>query len=302
MNKPYVSVMMITYNHENFIKEAIEGVLAQKTDFIVELVIGDDCSTDKTRQICSYYKGKYPDKIKLILNEKNLGVNLNFMNTFNACSGEYVAICEGDDYWTAPFKLQKQVDFLDTHPDFSMCFHRSQILSDDKAINGKINSKIDLDREIDGAFLYEKMPFQSASIVFRKRCLILPKSYFDYIFPDNAMTISLIDNGRIWGMSDIMSVYRKHSNGLSNPSWEKAISFIKMMDLIDRDYDNKYLKSTQVRRYNRFYYMATLYMKKKDGFYFFKSLRKCIIYNPYSLLKTEFWKLILDFGVIKFVK
>ncbi|ABQ26527.1 glycosyltransferase [Geotalea uraniireducens] len=118
-----VSVAMITYNHEEFIAKAIDSVMMQRTNFDYEIVIGEDCSTDNTRNIVSDYQKKYPDKFRLLLNEKNIGANRNAEQTFGSCTGEYVAVLDGDDYWTSPYKLQKQVDFLDNHPECVICFH-----------------------------------------------------------------------------------------------------------------------------------------------------------------------------------
>jgi glycosyltransferase involved in cell wall biosynthesis len=123
-----VSVCMITYNHEAYISEAIEGVLMQQTTFSIELIIGEDCSTDNTRNICIEYQEKYPDKIKLLLPETNLGMMQNFITSLQACTGKYIALCEGDDYWTDPLKLQKQVDFLEANKDYSICFHNVKVL------------------------------------------------------------------------------------------------------------------------------------------------------------------------------
>ena len=119
---PVVSICMITYNHEEFISEAIEGVLMQKTNFPLELIISEDCSTDKTREICIEYQQKYPEIIKLQLPEKNLGMIQNSLSTLKACRGKYIALCEGDDYWTDPDKLQKQVDFLEVNKEYGMCY------------------------------------------------------------------------------------------------------------------------------------------------------------------------------------
>lgn len=110
-----VSVCMITYNHENFIHEAIEGVLMQKTNFTIELIIGEDCSTDNTRKIVVEYAEKYPDIIRPLLPESNLGMMKNFIKTMEAAKGKYIALCEGDDYWTDQHKLQKQVDLLEAN-------------------------------------------------------------------------------------------------------------------------------------------------------------------------------------------
>ena len=112
-----VSVHMITYNHEPYIFQAIEGVLTQETDFPIELIIGEDCSTDRTREIVLDYQRKYPEIIRVIISDKNVGMHNNSRRTDKACRGKYIAFCEGDDYWTDPLKLQKQVDFLEKHSD-----------------------------------------------------------------------------------------------------------------------------------------------------------------------------------------
>ena len=117
-----VSIFMLAYNQENYISQAIEGVLMQKTNFKTELVIGEDCSTDSTRSICKRYAKLYSDKIKLLLNDRNLGLGANYVRTYYQCTGKYVAICDGDDYWTDPYKLQKQVDFLEANQDFKIVF------------------------------------------------------------------------------------------------------------------------------------------------------------------------------------
>src|SRR6516164_8232942 len=117
-----VSVFMITYNHGKYISEAIESIVSQKTNFEFELVIGEDCGPDDTRAICEQYAAKYPDIINLLPSDKNYGPMGNTIRVMYACTGKYVALCEGDDYWTDPYKLQKQVDFLEANPDFSICF------------------------------------------------------------------------------------------------------------------------------------------------------------------------------------
>ncbi|MDD5673384.1 MAG: glycosyltransferase, partial [Chitinivibrionales bacterium] len=117
-----VSVCMITYNHAPYIAQAIESVLQQKTNYVFELVIGEDCSTDKTREIVLKYQEKYPDIIHVVMSESNVGVKKNWNRTLRACKGTYLAFCEGDDYWLRYDKLQKEVDYLETHPDCSMVF------------------------------------------------------------------------------------------------------------------------------------------------------------------------------------
>src|SRR5215831_15832736 len=117
-----LSVCVITYNHEEYIAEALEGVLKQVTDFPFEVVIGEDKSADRTREICESYAAKYP-QIRILPPEENMGMMKNFWRTWKACQGKYIAYLEGDDYWTDPLKLQKQVDFLEANPGYSTCFH-----------------------------------------------------------------------------------------------------------------------------------------------------------------------------------
>src|ERR1700690_1472331 len=122
-----LSVAMTTYNHEAFIQQAIESVLAQRVNFDYEIVVGEDGSTDGTRVILMNLYQKYPERIVPLLHDENIGAARNFQATLASCQGQYLAYVEGDDYWTSADKLQKQVDFLDQHPDYSICCHRVQI-------------------------------------------------------------------------------------------------------------------------------------------------------------------------------
>lgn len=125
MSKIVVSIFILTYNQEQFIAQTIESILMQKTNFSYQLVIGEDCSTDATREICQSYASQFPDKIKLLSAlEKNIGLIANYMRTIKECDGKYIAICDGDDYWIDEYKLQKQVDFLESNPDFSIVYTR----------------------------------------------------------------------------------------------------------------------------------------------------------------------------------
>lgn len=133
---PLLSVVTITYNHAPYIAKCIEGVLMQQVNFPMEFIIAEDCSTDGTRAICEEYAQKYPDLIRLITSETNVGANPNELRAMKAAKGKYIAYCEGDDYWTDPLKLQKQVDFLESHPDYSVCFHNRMVER-----NGKIEFK-----------------------------------------------------------------------------------------------------------------------------------------------------------------
>ncbi len=124
--EPFLAIWMITYNHEAFIEKAILSIIDQKTSFSIKLFIGDDCSIDATPDICKKYQNEFPNKIKLFINKKNLGPTANALNIYNACANsgaKYIALCEGDDYWTDPFKLQKQVQLLESNSNLIACHH-----------------------------------------------------------------------------------------------------------------------------------------------------------------------------------
>lgn len=123
MDEVLVSVIMLVYNHEPYIAQAIEGVLMQQTEFKYELLIGEDCSTDKSRQIIKEYQKRYPDIVKTIYQQSNIGGAANIYTVFEKATGKYWAFCDGDDYWTDVMKLQKQVDFLENNPEFSATYH-----------------------------------------------------------------------------------------------------------------------------------------------------------------------------------
>ena len=122
-----VSVIVTTYNHERYIDRAIESVLEQATDFDYELVVGEDCSTDRTRDIVAEWQRKRPDRIRLVLQEKNVGGHGNFSAVYRAAAGDYVSWLEGDDYFTDPRRLQKMADFLDAHAECALCYHPLEV-------------------------------------------------------------------------------------------------------------------------------------------------------------------------------
>lgn len=143
MSAPLVSVPMITYNHASFIAQAIEGVLRQETGYPFELIIGEDCSSDETRLIVAEYQKKYPEVIRVLTSEKNVGMKTNVRRTFKACRGTYIACCEGDDFWQNPHKLQLQTEYLERHPDCGLVYSSYDVyhVGDKRLIRDFINYK-----------------------------------------------------------------------------------------------------------------------------------------------------------------
>ncbi|TXK49865.1 glycosyltransferase [Pontibacter qinzhouensis] len=209
---PKVSICMITYNHEPYIQQAVEGIMMQETNFDYELVIGEDCSTDKTREIVKNLKAKFPDKIKLLLPEHNLGMMKNFIETFQSCSGKYIALCEGDDYWTDTFKLQKQVDFLDQNAEFSISFHRviqKNEVTGREELSNKGQKPISTLED-----LFKKNFLCTASCVFRhglfKEC---PDFFYNTGAGDWVLHMLNAAHGKIAYSDEVMAVYRIHTGG-----------------------------------------------------------------------------------------
>jgi predicted O-linked N-acetylglucosamine transferase (SPINDLY family)/predicted SAM-dependent methyltransferase/glycosyltransferase involved in cell wall biosynthesis len=209
-----VSILIITYNHDQFIAQAIDSVLMQEVDFDYEIVIGEDCSTDSTRQIVLDYQRKYPDKIRLLLPEENLGMLKNFVSTYKACQGEYVALLEGDDYWISPRKLAVQVNFLDNNPDCSMCFN------DTVTIEAGEHSEptLFIPRSSAKAYTIKRLLqynfISTPSVMYRHKLIgEFPSWYYEQSLGDWSLHILHAQHGKIGYIDEVMSAYRIHSAG-----------------------------------------------------------------------------------------
>lgn len=230
-----VSVCMISYNHESFIRDAIEGVLMQKTNFCFELVIGEDCSIDNTRKICESYQIRYPDIIKLLPSDNNLGVMPNFIRTLNACKGEFIAFCEGDDYWTDPYKLQKQVDVLESNMDYSICFHNTEERVIGNSFEPSFLYNSSTQKEISTIYdLAYRNFIPTCSVVYRNNLFDKYPEWFNEIsIGDWPLHIMNAQFGKIYYIPHIMGVHRIHSGGVwSSQAQSKSISLI--IDVYDK--------------------------------------------------------------------
>lgn len=240
---PMVSVCMIAYNHELFIRKAIEGILMQKTIFPIELIIGEDYSTDNTRKICREYEKLYPNCIKLLLPDKNLGMMPNFKATLNACTGKYIAICEGDDYWTDPNKLQKQLVFLENNPEVSLCFTNSRILN--HKTNELINWPILLStRYYEAREIMFDLVIPTCSVVFRNQIDSIISNRLlnkNYIMGDLILWLSMAEFGKLYCINEQMVVYRKNQSSVAfSLPLEKQIQLIQQHEEIAKDFNGKY--------------------------------------------------------------
>ncbi len=227
LNKPLVSVVMITYGHEKFIREAVEGVLMQKCNFEVELIIVDDCSPDKTETIIKEIKNCVPNStwIKYIKHKKNKGMIPNFIFALKESRGLYIATCEGDDYWTDPSKLQKQVDFLENNKAYILSFHDA-VESERKGViynnNGNDLSKEDL---------VLNSNLHTSTNLFRWNEEINKKLKFDTIVNGDTALYSILGHfGKGKYIKNISpAVYRIHEGG----GWSGKKEEYKLKSAID---------------------------------------------------------------------
>jgi glycosyltransferase involved in cell wall biosynthesis len=274
---------MVTYNHEKYIKEALDSILMQKANFSYEVVIGEDCSTDNTKTIIQEYEKKYPDLIKARYHPENLGSmgRNNFLDTYLRCKGKYIAMLEGDDYWVDSEKLAKQVDFLENNHDYSYCFSNSLIINSNEEqpalfenfIPGTI-SIIEL--------LQKGWVAPTASLVFLKDSFN-PMPEWITIIPNGDYMMQLLscsNGGKAYGFNEVFVAYRKHAGGLSasvNYHFQSIyidLNMIQLMKYFDIYTKNKFLK----------------YTNQKRKIHFREIISKSPIYKSASL--KSFWGLI----------
>lgn len=255
-----VSVLIITYNHSKFIAQAIESVLMQKVNFEYEIVIGEDSSTDNTRQILLDYQKQYSDKIRLLLPEKNLGMHRNFVNTLQACRSEYIAILEGDDYWIADDKLQKQVEFLDENPDFTICFHNVMVFHEDN----QYQPYIFLHNQPTVSYIEDLLirNFISTPSVMYRNGLVesIPTWFYEQGMGDWIFHILNAQYGKIGYIDEVMSAYRIHVQGVwssKSRDWQLKET-IRMLDTIKSNVNVRYAEI--IDRAVQFYSEQLLYL------------------------------------------
>lgn len=247
MCEPIVSIAMITYNHEKYISQAIEGITIQKTHFPYELVIYEDFSSDRTREICREYQEKYPQIIKLTLNDKNIGSMANWINNVSACKGDYIAFCEGDDYWTDPYKLQKQVDFLEKNKDYGLVHTDFDILYD---ASGELRRSYHSEIEMTQGDIYEQLLHDNfiwtVTIMARRKLLMNAIQDINLVnqnwpMADYPMCLAMSLCSKIGYIKDVTATYRVlvHS-AVHSPDLKKNIMLTKLYNDIKMYFIEKY--------------------------------------------------------------
>ncbi|MFA0037468.1 glycosyltransferase family 2 protein [Vibrio chagasii] len=235
VTNPLVSVLVVAYNHENYIVECLESILAQKTNFPFEILLGEDDSNDRTREICIEYANKYPSIIRLFLHDRRNTITFNgratgrfnWVYSLNQANGCFLALCDGDDYWTSPYKLQQQVDTLQASPTFSGCAHNTLVFNEssskfaEQPIVGAVEKTI---FTIDD-FVRGEIYFHTSSMLYRlsriKKCVF---DFYSESFGDWFLCTKVSELGPIKYLDNTMSVYRIHESGV----WSELDEFEKL--------------------------------------------------------------------------
>jgi len=233
LTTPLVSICTLVYNHEPYLRECFDGFLMQKTNFAFEVLVHDDASTDGSADIIREYSEKYPHIFKPIYQKENQyskGVKVSATFQFPRAKGKYIALCEGDDYWTDPLKLQKQVDFLESHPEYVMCSHRFNIFNQDvNLMRDDYYGDLAVDVIYDiSSLINSDWYFQPLTVMFRLEHLCLDE-YIKYRYSkDCTLFYHLLKKGKGYMIAEKMGVYRHHSGGV----WVGASDSVKVADQI----------------------------------------------------------------------
>jgi len=237
VNKPIVSINCLTYNHAPYVRQCLDGFIMQKTDFPIEVLVHDDASTDGTADIVREYEQKYPDIIKPIYqteNQYSKGISPSRTYNYPRAQGKYIAICEGDDYWTDPCKLQKQVDFLEANPEYGLCYTKARVYS---------QKKNEFEKWSMGTEVYKKEDFPYSAVIptlticLRKELLF---KYYEEIKPetrgwkfigDYPIKLWFYCNSRVHFINEITCVYRVNVGSTMNPT-----SYERLVELCNEDY------------------------------------------------------------------
>jgi len=291
-NDLLVSIRCCTYNHESYIRQCLEGFVMQKTSFHFEVIVHDDASTDRTADIIREYAEKYSDIIKPIFETENQyskhdGSLRRIMDAH--MHGKYIAICEGDDYWIDPLKLQKQVNFLENNLEYVMCFHNAIEHWVDGQKKDCCFSNI-VDREYSGLEIYKNWIVPTASVVFRKSILESEQSdcfqnphfiYYDIIF-----FLLAASCGKIMGMKEVMSVYRRHEGGaVFDYNAKRIIKSLEHHKHIPLVFGKQYETASKELRIPLLISLSFYYLKQNNYFLMMKYL---ILSSAISIKKTLF--------------
>ena len=299
-----VSVCVQAYQQVEYINQCLDSILEQKTNFKFEILLGDDESTDGTREICIEYAKKNPGKIRLFLHNRKNNIKLlgkpsgrfNFLYNLSKANGKYIALCEGDDYWTDPLKLQKQVEFMENNPDYAICYHKIDILDEiGKFKQIEYNENPNVEYSIDD-ILTRTAQITTQSICFRNVFRENIPDWMTYFKSgDYPLFAYLAHFGKIKFFDEAMSVYRKNHGGVTNEDEKYFVKWYlnyihgydKINSQLNFEYDESFAKAQA-----RYYYLAFWKLRINKGRFFSLSFllleffkHKCLLSHKLLIFK-----------------
>ena len=292
MDKPLLSICIISYNQVDYISQAIESAINQQMNFNSEIIIADDCSTDGTREIVMNYAVRYPGWIRVLERNQNLGPANNFIDLIYAAQGKYIAYLEGDDYWTQNNKLQQQVDFLEQHPDFTICFTDAlETFSED----------VHDERNYRSAGSGQQTETTANELIFRnyiQTCTVVFKNKLFDKFPDWYAALKMGDwplhllnaaHGKIKYLDMVTAVHRNHSSGVwsSQKILSRIYNTIEAYNVLEKNTDFKNLGNFKKSKSNVYLSSVKYHLKEKAFFSAFKNLIKGFILYPKHLINRK---------------
>ncbi len=309
------SVILITYNQEQYIRQSLDSILAQKTDFAFEIVVGDDHSIDATYDIIKSYQKAHPDIIRIRRAETNRGVLDNFKQTALLCRGEYIAVCAGDDYWTDQNKIKKQVDYLENHPETGLCYTDFYYL--DSATHKQFKqSDMSFIKKVRKSDPFTELLFHNyigtltaclRSSYLKEYFTFIGDDYYNFLMEDKPLWLYISYHTKIHYLNEVTAVHRILRGSLSNPvDKEKKLSFYKSnleisLYFIKKFGINSSLKEKLLIEYHRKIFVCAIFYRMKEkateAFLFLKdkkllTLKYRILYhsidNPLLFLGVDF--------------
>ena len=270
-----LSVCMVSYNQEAYVRDALDSVLMQKTNFEYEIIVSDDCSKDNTVQVVKEYYDQYPNKIRILTGDKNLGYPNNQRRSLEAAKGKYIALCDSDDYWTDPYKLQKQIDYLETHPECAICFHNVMHIYDGNVAPRSLVNPLDFPTELTAEdMIIRKWFLPTNSEVFRREFLSFPEWYDSVLHIDYVLNLLMSFKGTLHYIPDVMAVYRhtalsvnaQHNDGEYGYMLYHSQTMKKILTNIKSESDSIYhpLLEQRLKRYDEeiLHYEREVYYEK----------------------------------------
>lgn len=282
MRRPRISVCMLSYNHEKFIVQAVESAVAQRGEFELEVVIGDDASKDATPVLLRQLQARYPDQIKLRVNDSNIGMMQNLLATLAECTGDFIAMLEGDDYWTDSAKLQKQLAVMQAHPDVAICFHPVQVHENERFVPDRFTKEVPTITSITD--LSHGNYMHTCSVMYRAGLVSqFPASFASSTVGDYFLHMLYAQHGSIYKLPDTMAVYRVHSGGVwsSHKNLDKKV--LQYLSCMIGNFDED-INATMIKRYNRI--AVRVFIDELGSEADTANFERCLMYNKTPLLEA----------------